>query len=99
MERRPASQPAPIHGPVTAGPRPGCRVSEGTVRRGAKVRIIRENVVVLELGTLQTLKRFKDEVAEVVSGQECGMQFAGFQDIRVGDTIECFSVETVARTL
>ena len=77
----------------------GCRVTEGVVRRGAKVRIIRENVVVLELGTLQTLKRFKDEVAEVVSGQECGMQFAGFQDIRPGDTIECFSVETVARTL
>jgi len=77
----------------------GCRVTEGTVRRGSKVRIVRENVVVLELGTLQTLKRFKDEVAEVVSGQECGMQFAGFQDIRVGDTIECFNVETVARTL
>ena len=77
----------------------GCRVSEGAVRRGAKVRIVRENVVVLELGTLQTLKRFKDEVAEVVSGQECGMQFAGFQDIRVGDTIECFTVETVARSL
>ncbi len=77
----------------------GCRVTEGVVRRGAKVRIVREHVVVLELGTLQTLKRFKDEVAEVVSGQECGMQFAGFQDIRVGDTIECFNVETVARTL
>ena len=77
----------------------GCRVTEGTVRRGAKVRIVREDVVVLELGTLQTLKRFKDEVAEVASGQECGMQFAGFQDIRVGDVIECFTVETVARTL
>ena len=77
----------------------GCRVTEGVVRRGSKVRIVRENVVVLELGTLQTLKRFKDEVAEVTSGQECGMQFAGFQDIRVGDTIECFNVETVARTL
>ena len=77
----------------------GCRVTEGVVRRGAKVRIVREHVVVLELGTLQTLKRFKDEVAEVISGQECGMQFAGFQDIRVGDTIECFNVETVARTL
>jgi translation initiation factor IF-2 len=77
----------------------GCRVTEGTVRKGAKVRIIREDVVVLELGTLQTLKRFKDEVNEVTSGQECGMQFAGFQDIRVGDVIECFTVETVARTL
>ncbi len=77
----------------------GCRVTEGAVRRGAKVRIVRENVVVLELGTLQTLKRFKDDVSEVVVGQECGMQFAGFQDIRVGDTIECFNVETVARSL
>ena len=77
----------------------GCRVTEGTVRKGAKVRIVRENVVVLELGTLQTLKRFKDEVNEVPSGQECGMMFQGFQDIRVGDTIECFSVEMVARSL
>ncbi|OYX34530.1 MAG: translation initiation factor IF-2 [Caulobacterales bacterium 32-69-10] len=77
----------------------GCRVTEGTVRKGAKVRIVRENVVVLELGTLQTLKRFKDEVNEVPSGQECGMMFQGFQDIRQGDTIECFSVEMVARSL
>ena len=77
----------------------GCRVTEGVVRKGAKVRIIREDVVVLELGTLQTLKRFKDEVNEVVSGQECGMAFQGFQDIRPGDTIECFTVESVARTL
>jgi translation initiation factor IF-2 len=77
----------------------GCRVSEGVVRKGAKVRIVRDNIVVLELGTLQTLKRFKDEVNEVQGGQECGMQFAGFQDIRVGDTIECFTVEVVARSL
>ncbi len=77
----------------------GCRVTEGVVRKGSKVRIVRENIVVLELGTLATLKRFKDEVNEVVSGQECGMQFAGFQDIRVGDVIECFNVETVTRTL
>ena len=53
----------------------------------------------LELGTLQTLKRFKDEVDEVRNGQECGMAFQGFQDIRPGDLIECFTVETVARTL
>ena len=77
----------------------GCRVSEGVVRKGAKVRIIREDVVVLELGTLQTLKRFKDEVNEVPSGQECGMAFQGFQDIRAGDVIECFTVESVARSL
>ena len=77
----------------------GCRVTEGVVRKGAKVRIIREDVVVLELGTLATLKRFKDEVNEVPSGQECGMHFQGFQDIKVGDYIECFTVEEVKRTL
>ncbi|MFZ4607678.1 MAG: translation initiation factor IF-2 [Caulobacter sp.] len=77
----------------------GCRVLEGVVRKGAKVRIVRENVVVLELGTLQTLKRFKDEVPEVNAGQECGMAFAGFQDIREGDEIECFTVEEVKRQL
>ena len=77
----------------------GSRVTEGVVRKGAKVRIIREDVVVLELGTLQTLKRFKDEVNEVNAGQECGMHFQGFQDIRPGDTIECFTVEVVARSL
>jgi translation initiation factor IF-2 len=77
----------------------GCRVREGVVRRGARVRIVRQDVVVLELGTLQTLKRFKDEVAEVISGQECGMAFAGFQDIQAGDMIECFTVEEVQRSL
>lgn len=77
----------------------GCKVTEGVVRKGAKVRIVREDIVVLELGTLQTLKRFKDEVNEVQSGQECGMAFAGFQDIKAGDTIECFTVEEVKRSL
>ncbi len=77
----------------------GCRVSEGVVRKGAKIRIIRDDVVVLELGTLQTLKRFKDEVNEVPSGQECGMHFQGFHDIKVGDYVECFTVEEVKRTL
>ncbi|MDB5466780.1 MAG: infB, partial [Phenylobacterium sp.] len=77
----------------------GCRVTDGVVRKGARVRIIRQDVVVLELGTLQTLKRFKDEVNEVQSGQECGMAFAGFQDIKVGDTIECFTLEEVKRSL
>ncbi|MFK0297841.1 translation initiation factor IF-2 [Brevundimonas sp. NPDC090276] len=77
----------------------GCRVSEGVVRKGARVRIIRDDVVVLELGVLNTLKRFKDEVNEVPSGQECGMQFQGFQDIKEGDYIECFTVESVKRTL
>jgi translation initiation factor IF-2 len=77
----------------------GCRVTEGVVRKGARVRIVRQNVVVLELGTLQTLKRFKDEVNEVPAGQECGMAFAGFQDIKVGDVIECFNLEEVKRSL
>ena len=76
----------------------GCKVTEGRVQKGARVRIVREDIVVLELGTLQTLKRFKDEVNEVVSGQECGMNF-GFQDIREGDFIECFTVEEVKRAL
>jgi translation initiation factor IF-2 len=76
----------------------GCRVTEGKVERGAKVRLIRDNVVIHE-GTLSTLKRFKDEVREVPAGQECGMAFANYQDIRAGDVIECFNVESIARTL
>jgi translation initiation factor IF-2 len=76
----------------------GCRVTEGTVQRGARVRLIRDNVVVHE-GTLSTLKRFKDEVREVLAGQECGMAFESYQDMRVGDTIECFRVEAVKRSL
>jgi translation initiation factor IF-2 len=76
----------------------GCRVTEGVVRRGAKVRLIRDNVVVHE-GELSTLKRFKDEVREVQTGQECGMSFANYQDIQKGDVIECYEVETVQRAL
>ncbi len=76
----------------------GCLVTEGKVERGAKVRLIRDNVVIHE-GTLSTLKRFKDEVKEVPAGQECGMAFANYQDIRAGDVIECFQVETIQRTL
>ena len=76
----------------------GCRITDGKVERGAKVRLIRDNVVIHE-GTLSTLKRFKDEVREVPSGQECGMAFANYQDIRQGDVIECFNIETVQRTL
>jgi translation initiation factor IF-2 len=77
----------------------GCRVTDGVVRKGAKIRTIRGDVVIQEMGTLQTLKRFKDEVNEVQSGQECGMAFANFQDIKVGDVIECFTVEEIQRTL
>ncbi|SOC41229.1 bacterial translation initiation factor 2 (bIF-2) [Rhizobium subbaraonis] len=76
----------------------GCRVTEGKVERGAGVRLVRDNVVIHE-GKLKTLKRFKDEVSEVQSGQECGMAFENYEDIRAGDTIECFRVEHVTRTL
>ena len=76
----------------------GCRVTDGTVERGANVRLIRDNVVVHE-GKLSTLKRFKDEVKEVQSGQECGMAFENYQDMRVGDVIECYRVETIQRSL
>jgi translation initiation factor IF-2 len=76
----------------------GCRVTDGTVERGANVRLIRDNVVVHE-GKLSTLKRFKDEVKEVQSGQECGMAFENYGDMRPGDVIECYRVETIQRSL
>ncbi|MEQ1653392.1 MAG: translation initiation factor IF-2 [Hyphomicrobium sp.] len=76
----------------------GCQVTEGKVERGAKVRLLRDNVVIHE-GSLAILKRFKDDAKEVTVGQECGMSFANYQDIREGDQIECFQVETIARSL
>ncbi len=76
----------------------GCRVTDGKVERGAHVRLIRDSVVIHE-GKLSQLKRFKDDAREVVAGQECGMAFENYQDMRVGDTIECYRVETVQRTL
>ena len=76
----------------------GCLITEGRVERGAGVRLVRDNVVVHE-GKLSTLKRFKDEVKEVGSGQECGMAFENYEDMRKGDVIECYRVEEVARTL
>ncbi|WP_204112547.1 translation initiation factor IF-2 [Shimia biformata] len=76
----------------------GCLVTEGVARRSAGVRLLRDNVVIHE-GTLKTLKRFKDEVAEVQSGQECGMAFENYDDIRPGDVIEIFEREEVTRTL
>ena len=76
----------------------GCLVTEGVARRSAGVRLLRDNVVIHE-GTLKTLKRFKDEVAEVISGQECGMAFENYDDIRQGDVIEIFEREEVERTL
>jgi translation initiation factor IF-2 len=76
----------------------GCRVTDGVVQRGANVRLIRDNVVVHE-GKLSTLKRFKDEVREVPAGQECGMAFEKYEDMRAGDVIECYRVEEIARSL
>ena len=76
----------------------GCMVTDGIVRRGAKVRLLRDNVVIHE-GSLKTLKRFKDEVREVREGYECGMAFENYENIAVGDVIECFEIEEVARTL
>ncbi len=76
----------------------GCLVTEGVARRSAGVRLLRDNVVIHE-GTLKTLKRFKDEVKEVQSGQECGMAFENYDDIRPNDVIEIFEREEIARTL
>ncbi len=76
----------------------GCLVTEGVARRSAGVRLLRDDVVIHE-GTLKTLKRFKDEVAEVQSGQECGMAFENYDDIRPGDVIEIFEREEIERSL
>ncbi len=76
----------------------GCLVTEGTARRSAGVRLLRDDVVIHE-GILKTLKRFKDEVTEVPSGQECGMAFESYDDIKEGDVIEIFEREEVERTL
>jgi translation initiation factor IF-2 len=76
----------------------GCKVTEGVVKRGAKVRLLRDNVVIHE-GTLKTLKRIKDEVREVKEGYECGMAFENYDNIEAGDVIECFEMEEIARQL
>jgi len=76
----------------------GCRVTEGKVERGAKVRLIRDDVVIHE-GSLSILKRFKDDVKEVPSGQECGISFTNYHDLREGDVIECFQEESIKRSL
>jgi translation initiation factor IF-2 len=76
----------------------GCRVMDGVVQRGAHVRLIRDNVVIHE-GRLSQLKRFKDDAREVTAGQECGMSFETYQDMRAGDVIECYRLEEVRRTL
>ena len=76
----------------------GCMVTDGLVKRGTKVRLLRDDVVIHE-GDLSTLRRFKDEVKEVKEGYECGMSFERYNDIQVGDMIECFEMEEVARAL
>ena len=76
----------------------GCRVTDGTVERGANVRLIRDNVVIHE-GKLSQLKRFKDDAKEVSAGMECGMAFENYQDMKQGDVIECYRVETIQRSL
>ncbi len=76
----------------------GCMVTEGQVKRGSRVRLIRDDVVIHE-GELSQLRRFKDDVKEVKEGTECGMAFANYHDIQTGDVIECFDVEEVGRKL
>ena len=76
----------------------GCIISEGQVKRGAKVRLLRDSVVIHE-GSLATLRRFKEDVREVKEGLECGMSFENYQDIKVGDTIECFEIQEIAPEL
>src|SRR5262249_22710627 len=81
----------------------GCHVTQGTIERAAKVRIIREGAVVFppadRTASLESLKRFKDDVREVREGYDCGMKIAGYDDIKVGDVIEAYRVEQVQRTL
>ena len=81
-----------------AGNVAGCMVTDGMVKRGAKVRLLRDNIVIHE-GTLKTLRRFKDEVREVQHGFECGMAFESYEDMKVGDVIECFDIEEVKPSL
>ena len=76
----------------------GCMITTGMVKRGAKVRLLRDDVVIHE-GTLKTLKRFKDEVKEVKEGMECGMAFENYDDIKENDVIECYEVVAEARSL
>jgi translation initiation factor IF-2 len=76
----------------------GCMIKEGVIRRGAKARLLRDNVMIYT-GNLKSLRRFKEEVREVKEGYECGIALENYQDIREGDTIECFEVEEIARQL
>ena len=77
----------------------GCRVTDGVMRKGARTRVIRNDIVIQENGVLATLKRFKDDVNEVTNGMECGVGFANLQDLKEGDQIECYTLEEVKRSL
>ncbi|MBE7211700.1 MAG: translation initiation factor IF-2, partial [Gluconacetobacter diazotrophicus] len=72
----------------------GCYITEGVVKRGCGVRLLRENVVIHQ-GELSQLKRFKDDVREVARGYECGLSFAGYNDLKEGDVVECYEMELV----
>ena len=74
----------------------GCYVQDGKIQRGCKVRVLRDNIVIFD-GDLASLRRFKDDVREVASGYECGMQIDKFNDVKVGDVIECYIMEQVAQ--
>jgi translation initiation factor IF-2 len=87
-----------VFGVSKVGKVAGCMVTEGVIKRGCKVRLLRDNVVIHE-GALKTLKRFKDEVKEVREGFECGMGFENYSDIQEKDMIECFEIREIARTL
>ena len=76
----------------------GCLITEGVVKRNNPIRVLRENVVIFE-GALESLRRFKDDVAEVRAGVECGIGVRNYQDVRAGDQIECFSRVEIARAL
>ena len=76
----------------------GCMVTEGIIKRGCKVRLLRDNVVIHQ-GSLKTLRRFKDEVKEVRESTECGMAFENYSDIQEGDMVACFEITEIARTL
>jgi translation initiation factor IF-2 len=76
----------------------GSYVRSGAIRRGAKVRVIRDGIVIYD-GTVGSLRRFKDDVAEVRDGYECGIGVAGYQDLREGDVLETYEVEEIARSI
>ena len=73
-------------------------ITEGEVKRGARVRLLRDNVVIHE-GSLKTLRRFKEDVREVQQGYECGMAFESYDDLKEGDIVECYEVEEISRSL